>query len=141
MGLVFGCFDLVVTPEDEYVFLEVNQMGQFLFVERFCGLPLLDAFSEFLLQADADFSWRSDRVTARWKGAFTEEIGAATRSAADRHVTVPNLFYEERESRRYLLGRPTSAVISSSNSRWTNRWICSPRQRLQLLPDAPRLHT
>src|SRR5947199_9633707 len=35
LGLVFGCFDFVVTPGGEYVFLEVNEMGQFLFVERY----------------------------------------------------------------------------------------------------------
>ena len=50
LGLVFGCFDFVVTPAGAHVFLEVNEMGQFLFVERYCGLPLLDAFAEFLLQ-------------------------------------------------------------------------------------------
>src|SRR5206468_1237460 len=48
LGIVFGCFDFVVTPQGSYAFLEVNEMGQFLFVEHFTGLPLLNAFSEFL---------------------------------------------------------------------------------------------
>jgi len=30
LGIVFGCFDLVVTPNDDYIFLEVNEMGAFL---------------------------------------------------------------------------------------------------------------
>jgi len=34
LDIVFGCFDFAVTPEGEHVFLEVNQMGQFLFIER-----------------------------------------------------------------------------------------------------------
>jgi|SRR3982751_3906744 len=55
LGIVFGCFDFIVTPEGSYVFLEVNEMGQFLFVEHYTGLPLLDAFSEFLIAASPDF--------------------------------------------------------------------------------------
>jgi hypothetical protein len=57
LGIVFGCFDFIVTPEGSYVFLEVNEMGQFLFLEYYAGLPLLEAFSEFLLSADPDFEW------------------------------------------------------------------------------------
>lgn len=55
--LVFGCFDFIVTPEGEYIFLEVNQQGQFLFLENCTGLPFLDAFSEFLIQGSRDFRW------------------------------------------------------------------------------------
>ena len=33
LGLAFGAFDLRLTPEGEYVFLEVNPSGQFLFLE------------------------------------------------------------------------------------------------------------
>jgi hypothetical protein len=32
LGLAFGCIDLIVTPEGEHIFLEVNEMGQFLWV-------------------------------------------------------------------------------------------------------------
>jgi hypothetical protein len=32
LGIVFGCFDLIVTPEGEYVFLEVNESGAFLWI-------------------------------------------------------------------------------------------------------------
>lgn len=57
LGLVFGCIDLIVTPDGRYVFLEVNEMGQWLFAEDWTGQPLLDAFAEMLLQARADFTW------------------------------------------------------------------------------------
>jgi len=57
LGIVFGCFDFIVTPQGSYVFLEVNEMGQFLFLEHYAGLPLLEAFSEFLLSASPDFEW------------------------------------------------------------------------------------
>jgi len=33
LGIVFGCFDFIVTPNDEFIFLEVNEMGQFLWIE------------------------------------------------------------------------------------------------------------
>lgn len=50
LGIVFGCFDFIVTPGGEYVFLEVNEMGQFLWIEQTLpDLHLLDKFCEFLL--------------------------------------------------------------------------------------------
>jgi hypothetical protein len=67
LGIVFGCFDFVVTPAGDYLFLEVNEMGQFLFVEQHSGLPLLDAFCEFLLQARPDFDWAESRVAVRFE--------------------------------------------------------------------------
>lgn len=56
-GMVFGCFDFIVTEDGRYVFLEVNPTGQFLFVESYTALPLGDAFAEFLMQGRADFAW------------------------------------------------------------------------------------
>jgi hypothetical protein len=32
LGIVFGCFDFAVTPQGQHVFLEVNEMGQFLWL-------------------------------------------------------------------------------------------------------------
>lgn len=57
MGLVFGCFDIIVTPEDRHVFVECNESGQFLFVEDETGDAVLDAFVAFLLQATPHFDW------------------------------------------------------------------------------------
>jgi hypothetical protein len=58
LGLVFGCFDLIVTPSGEHVFLEVNEMGQWLWIEE--ALPelrLLDRVCEVLGQARPDPTW------------------------------------------------------------------------------------
>lgn len=66
LGLVFGCFDFIVNPQGEYIFLEVNQQGQFLFIEDFSRLPLLDAFSEFLLQGSVDFEYSSREPVVRY---------------------------------------------------------------------------
>lgn len=70
MGLVFGCFDFVVTPAGEYVFLEVNEMGQFLFVEHYAGLPLLDAFSELLLRGGLESDWEPKAGSIRYSEMY-----------------------------------------------------------------------
>lgn len=55
-GIVFGCFDFIVTPENQWVFLECNEQGQWLWQESVCPeLPLLDAFVAFLRGRSADF--------------------------------------------------------------------------------------
>lgn len=49
-GLVFAAIDLIVDMQGDYVFLELNEAGQFLFCEQYCpGLPLLANFSALLL--------------------------------------------------------------------------------------------
>jgi len=86
----------VRTPEGDYVFLEVNEMGQFLFIERGCGLPLLDAFSEFLLQGRVDFEWNQDAVRVRYTDSDFE-AGALTRfrELQSRHRSVPGALVSE----------------------------------------------
>jgi glutathione synthase/RimK-type ligase-like ATP-grasp enzyme len=50
LGIIFGCFDFIVTPSGEYVFLEVNEMGQFLWIEESLPqLKLLDTFCDFII--------------------------------------------------------------------------------------------
>jgi hypothetical protein len=86
MGLVFGCIDLIVTPAGDHIFLEVNQMGQFLFVEHYTGLPLLDAFSELLVQGNIHYDWDESRVGVRY--ADLRDVATAT---AEGHVPIPNI--------------------------------------------------
>ena len=40
MGLNFGCFDFIVTPTGEYVFLECNPNGQWLWIELLTGFDI-----------------------------------------------------------------------------------------------------
>jgi len=59
-GTVFGAFDFIVTPNGQWVFLEVNGMGQFLWVEekrRGANIPMAQVFSEFLESGDENFCW------------------------------------------------------------------------------------
>lgn len=52
LGLVFGCFDFIVTPEGEYYFLEINEQGQFLWVEELDpSIKMLNSFVTFLLSS------------------------------------------------------------------------------------------
>ncbi|MDC8758167.1 hypothetical protein [Janthinobacterium fluminis] len=56
LGIVFGCFDFMVTEDDEFVFLEVNEMGQFLWMEEDDPqFPLLDTFVKFLESRNPQF--------------------------------------------------------------------------------------
>lgn len=49
-GLVYGALDLIVTPDGDYVFLENNPGGQFLFVEQLVPeLGMLDAVADYLI--------------------------------------------------------------------------------------------
>ena len=48
-GLQYGAMDIIVTPEGEYVFLELNPHGQFGWIEERTGLPLYDAMADLLI--------------------------------------------------------------------------------------------
>lgn len=50
-GLEYGALDLIVTPEGEYVFLENNPVGQFLYVQQLVPtLPLLESVADKLIE-------------------------------------------------------------------------------------------
>lgn len=48
-GLQYGAIDLIVTPEGEHVFLEINPNGQFGWIAERTGLPLYDAMADLLI--------------------------------------------------------------------------------------------
>jgi hypothetical protein len=47
--LNYGAVDLIVTPDGRHVFLEVNPVGEFFWLERHPGLPVSDAIADVLL--------------------------------------------------------------------------------------------
>jgi glutathione synthase/RimK-type ligase-like ATP-grasp enzyme len=49
LGLTYGAIDLILTPEGDYVFLEINSNGQWGWVETLSGLPIADAVANFLI--------------------------------------------------------------------------------------------
>ena len=49
LGLRYGCIDMIITPENEYVFLEINPNGQWSFVEERTGMPIGKAIAHLLV--------------------------------------------------------------------------------------------
>jgi hypothetical protein len=47
-GLNFASLDMIVTPEGEFVFLELNPNGQWLWLELELGLPLVTSMADLL---------------------------------------------------------------------------------------------
>ncbi len=47
----FASIDMIVTPTGEFVFLELNPNGQWLWLEHELGLPLVDAMADLLAPA------------------------------------------------------------------------------------------
>jgi len=48
LGLEFGAIDLIRRPDGEYVFLEINGNGQFLWAEELSGVRVSDALARLL---------------------------------------------------------------------------------------------
>ncbi|HLO93162.1 MAG TPA: hypothetical protein VK195_02495, partial [Burkholderiaceae bacterium] len=49
LGLRYGAADFIHTPDDDWVFLEVNACGEWGMLQRDLGLPIADALAEALL--------------------------------------------------------------------------------------------
>ncbi|AEB46802.1 MULTISPECIES: MvdC/MvdD family ATP grasp protein [Micromonospora] len=49
LGLVYAAIDFIVTPDGEYVFLEVNPGGQFMWLQHDLGLPMDETIADLLL--------------------------------------------------------------------------------------------
>jgi hypothetical protein len=49
LDLRFGAIELIVTPNNEYVFLEINPTGQYQWLEALTDLPITDSIVELLI--------------------------------------------------------------------------------------------
>lgn len=57
LGLLHGSLDLIECPDGSIVFLEINEMGQFLWLEeRMPKMPMLALFAAFSLEPSTDFN-------------------------------------------------------------------------------------
>lgn len=54
LGLQFGCVDMIVTPDGDYVFLEINPNGQWYFVQLNIEAKIGQAIAELLLGKRGD---------------------------------------------------------------------------------------
>lgn len=50
LNLNYGAFDLILTPEGKYVFLELNPNGQYLWIEHLTKLPISEAIADLLIK-------------------------------------------------------------------------------------------
>lgn len=91
LGLVFGCFDFIVTPDQQYYFLEVNESGQFLWIEGINPeIKMLDIFTTFLINKNKTFNWseQPDTISAH---DFEKEMQEMLDTTLKSHVN-PNLY-------------------------------------------------
>jgi len=51
LDLNFGAIDMILTPNGEYVFLEVNPSGQWGWIENLTGMPISKSIAELLVSA------------------------------------------------------------------------------------------
>ena len=48
LELEYGAVDFRLTPDGDYVFLEINPAGQYLYIEKLAGLPITMAIAKHL---------------------------------------------------------------------------------------------
>jgi len=54
LGLYFGAIDMILTPKDEYVFLELNPNGQWGWIEQLTNMPISSAIADLLIKGNPD---------------------------------------------------------------------------------------
>ncbi|MDP3561126.1 MAG: hypothetical protein Q8R83_02975 [Legionellaceae bacterium] len=88
IGIVFGSFDFIVTPDDEYIFLEVNEQGQFLWIEEYNpDFKMLDIFIRFMLNKSPNFKWEKQQ-TEHTIEQYRDKILPIYNSNMQRHVSL-----------------------------------------------------
>ena len=60
-SLNYGAVDIILTPDNRHVFLELNPSGEFFWLERAPGLPVSDAIADLLL----DHSKQAHKLSSR----------------------------------------------------------------------------
>ena len=53
-GLNYGAIDLILTPDGRHVFLEINPVGEFFWLERCPGFPISKAIADTLLSSTVE---------------------------------------------------------------------------------------
>lgn len=88
LGIVFGCLDFIVTPDGDYVFLEVNEQGQFFFIEKCCpDIPMLDIFTSFLIQQTTQFYWMKSKHCLKLHD-FNDQVIRIMEKNQSQHIDV-----------------------------------------------------
>lgn len=86
MGLVFGALDFIVSEDHEYYFLEVNEQGQFLWIEELDEEShMLDIFIQFLLNTSKAFKW-DPKKRAHTIKRYRDQVADLSLENQRRHV-------------------------------------------------------
>ena len=89
LGLVFGCLDFVVDADGAYQFLEINQAGQFLFLEDMIpDIGVMRMVASFLSAGTRDYSMVED-ASLTMAGFRSSEAYAAL--AHRLHINEPSI--------------------------------------------------
>jgi glutathione synthase/RimK-type ligase-like ATP-grasp enzyme len=71
MNIRFGCLDILVLENGRYVFLEINEAGQFLWLEELQpSMPMLESFCSYLEQSSDRYAHSNVDVSAsmaKWR--------------------------------------------------------------------------
>jgi glutathione synthase/RimK-type ligase-like ATP-grasp enzyme len=86
LGVVFGCFDFIVTPDGDYYFLEMNEAGQFLWIEQLNpDIPMLDIFTNFLTTKQHNFQYKMSE-SRLYLDDFKNQADKQLQHTLDTHV-------------------------------------------------------
>lgn len=86
MGLVFGSLDFIVSEDHDYVFLEVNEQGQFLWIEEYnADINMLDPFVHFMTNKSRKFNWEQKMPQHTVEGYRSEMLRLMAQNM-QRHV-------------------------------------------------------
>ena len=97
LGLLHGSYDFVEGPDGSFTFLEINEMGQFLWLEeQLPQLPLLSIFAAFSLDPRPDFRFDQGQWPSHSFPAFLQsEAYPAFQTDCDRVAAANPFWYPE----------------------------------------------
>lgn len=118
LGIITASFDFIITPSGEYIFLEINEAGQFLWIERLLPheMPLLDATTRFLTSPSANFQWSNDMRTglSLCDPVFDEAWQRDWLESASGHVHRPMHNMADTEEVAFAYRRKATQALASS---------------------------
>ncbi len=88
MGLVFGAMDFIVTEDGQYIFLEINEQGQFLWIEdNNPAFEMLDVFVNFLINKSIKYQW-DPKKSRHYMREYVDEVKQLVIENLQNHVSL-----------------------------------------------------
>ncbi|HHF7347905.1 TPA: hypothetical protein ACPSKE_001073 [Legionella feeleii] len=86
LGIVFGCFDFIVSTDNELYFLEINEQGQFLWIEEVNPeINMLETWIQFLTDEPLFCLYRNRPEQLSTK-QFISQVNKIKKEKIKRHV-------------------------------------------------------